>query len=116
AAGGSVGRAARAAALAGAVRRQPTELMRVGTRGSALALAQARWVAERLQQDGEPVEIVEVVTLGDRGTAVSDKSRWVSELERALDEGRIDVAVHSAKDVPAELADGFPLIAVPPRG
>jgi hydroxymethylbilane synthase len=89
--------------------------MRIGTRGSALALAQARWVAERLHESGEPVEIVEVVTLGDRGTAVSDKSRWVSELERALDEGRIDVAVHSAKDVPAELADGYELVAVPPR-
>ena len=92
--------------------------MRVGTRGSALALAQARWVAERLQERGEPVEIVEVVTLGDRGGvggSISDKSRWVSELERALDEGRIDVAVHSAKDVPAQLADGYELVAVPPR-
>jgi hydroxymethylbilane synthase len=49
--------------------------MRVGTRGSALALAQARWVAERLPAGGEPVEIVEIVTLGDRGAAVSDKSR-----------------------------------------
>jgi hydroxymethylbilane synthase len=89
--------------------------MRIGTRGSALALAQARWVADRLQERDVPVEIVEVVTLGDRGTAVSDKSRWVSELERALDDGRIDLAVHSAKDVPAELADGYELIAVPPR-
>ena len=86
--------------------------MRVGTRGSALALAQARWVAERL---GSGAEIVEVVTLGDRGRAVSDKSRWVSELERALDDGRIDIAVHSAKDVPAELADGYGLVAIPPR-
>ncbi len=90
--------------------------MRIGTRGSALALAQTRWVAERLQERGEPVEIVEIVTLGDRGTAVSDKSRWVSELERALADDRIDVAVHSAKDVPAELADGYELVAVPPRG
>jgi hydroxymethylbilane synthase len=96
--------------------------MRIGTRGSALALAQARWVAERLQRGGEPVDIVdivEIVTLGDRGGvggSISDKSRWVSELERALDDGRIDVAVHSAKDVPAELADGHELVAVPPRG
>jgi hydroxymethylbilane synthase len=89
--------------------------MRVGTRGSALALEQARWVAERLQRTGADVEIVEIVTLGDRGTAVSDKSRWVSELERALDDGRIDIAVHSAKDVPAELAEGFALVAIPPR-
>jgi hydroxymethylbilane synthase len=89
--------------------------MRIGTRGSALALAQAQWVADRLQEADVPVEIVEVVTLGDRGAAVSDKSRWVSELERALDDGRIDLAVHSAKDVPAELADGYELVAVPSR-
>jgi hydroxymethylbilane synthase len=89
--------------------------MRVGTRGSALALEQARWVAERLRAGGDDVTIVEIVTLGDRGTAVSDKSRWVSELERALADGRIDIAVHSAKDVPAELADGYELVAIPPR-
>ena len=90
--------------------------MRVGTRGSALALAQARWVAERLQGDsGAPAEIVEIATLGDRGVAVADKSRWVSELERALQDGRIDIAVHSAKDVPAELAPGLAIVAVPPR-
>jgi hydroxymethylbilane synthase len=86
--------------------------MRVGTRGSALALTQARWVAERL---GPDAEIVEIVTLGDRGAAVSDKSRWVSELERALADGRIDIAVHSAKDVPAELARDYGLVAIPPR-
>lgn len=86
--------------------------MRLGTRGSALALAQARWVAERL---GGDVEIVEITTLGDRGAAVQDKSRWTSELERALLEGRIDVAVHSAKDVPTELGDGLELVAIPPR-
>ena len=86
--------------------------MRVGTRGSALALAQARWVAEQL---GGEVEIVEITTLGDRGAALDDKSRWTSELERALLEERIDVAVHSAKDVPAELGDGLELVAVPAR-
>jgi hydroxymethylbilane synthase len=86
--------------------------MRVGTRGSALALVQARWVAERL---GVGVEVVEITTLGDRGAAVSDKSRWVSELERALLDGRIDVAVHSAKDVPTELPDGLELVAIPER-
>jgi hydroxymethylbilane synthase len=89
--------------------------MRVGTRGSALALGQARWVAERLRAGGDETEIVEIVTLGDRGTAVSDKSRWVSELERALADGRIDIAVHSAKDVPADLSDGYELVAIPPR-
>jgi hydroxymethylbilane synthase len=86
--------------------------MRVGTRGSALALVQARWVAERL---GPDAEIVEITTLGDRGAALQDKSRWTSELERALVDGRIDIAVHSAKDVPTELPDGLELIAVPER-
>ncbi len=86
--------------------------MRIGTRGSALALAQARWVAERL---GPGVEIVTVTTLGDRGAATLDKSRWISELEHQLQDGRIDIAVHSAKDVPTELPDGLALVAIPER-
>jgi hydroxymethylbilane synthase len=86
--------------------------MRVGTRGSALALAQAAWVAQRL---GAEAELVTITTSGDRGVLIEDKSRWVSELERALLEDRIDVAVHSAKDVPAELADGLELVAIPER-
>jgi hydroxymethylbilane synthase len=89
--------------------------MRVGTRASALALAQAQWVADRLRQGGDEVQIVEITTLGDRGAPVQDKSRWVSELERALLEDRIDVAVHSAKDVPTELDERLELIAVPER-
>lgn len=86
--------------------------MRIGTRGSALALVQARWVAERL---GPGVEVVEITTLGDRGASANDKSRWVSELERALLDGRIDIAVHSAKDVPTELPEGLELVAIPER-
>jgi hydroxymethylbilane synthase len=86
--------------------------MRVGTRGSALALAQARWVAQRL---GDEVEIIEITTAGDRGAGLQDKSRWTSELERALVERRIDIAVHSAKDLPTEIGDGLELVAVPPR-
>ncbi|MGH2890029.1 MAG: hydroxymethylbilane synthase, partial [Solirubrobacteraceae bacterium] len=82
------------------------------TRASALALAQARWVAARL---GGDAEIVEVTTTGDRDRAAGDKSRWVSELERALLDGRIDIAVHSAKDLPTELPDGLELAAIPPR-
>jgi hydroxymethylbilane synthase len=89
--------------------------MRIGTRASALALAQARWVADAWRQAGTDVEIVEITTLGDRGVALMDKSRWVSELERALLDGRIDVAVHSAKDVPTDLPEGLALVAVPPR-
>jgi hydroxymethylbilane synthase len=83
-------------------------LIRVGTRGSALALAQASWVGERL---GDDYKLVRIEAAGPAG----DKSRWVSELERALLTGEIDVAVHSAKDVPAELAEGLELVAIPER-
>jgi hydroxymethylbilane synthase len=86
--------------------------LRLGTRGSALALAQARWVAERI---GAGVEIVEITTAGDLARDVGDKSRWTGALERALLAGEIDVAVHSAKDVPGELAPGTEIAAVPPR-
>ena len=86
--------------------------MRIGTRGSALALVQAESVAQRL---GDDAEIVKITTSGDRGASGGDKSRWVSELERALLEDRIDIAVHSAKDVPTELADGLELVAIPER-
>jgi hydroxymethylbilane synthase len=86
--------------------------MRIGTRGSALALAQARSVAAMV---GGSCELVTVTTSGDRDRAIGDKSRWVSELERALLEERIDIAVHSAKDVPAELADGLELVAITAR-
>ena len=86
--------------------------MRIGTRGSALALAQARWVAERL---GADAELVPITTLGDRGAEIGDKSRWVSELEGALLDGRIDIAVHSAKDVPTQLPEGLELVAIPSR-
>lgn len=89
--------------------------MRIGTRGSALALAQARWVGSQLSELGVAAEIVTVVTSGDRGEGVGDKERWVSELERALLAGEIDLAVHSAKDVPAEVADGTELVAFPAR-
>jgi hydroxymethylbilane synthase len=87
--------------------------MRIGTRRSALALAQANLVAELLG-DGE---VVPIVTSGDRAHANSeDKSRWVRELESALVRGEIDLAVHSAKDVPARLADGLSLLGAPVRG
>ena len=91
-------------------------MIRLGTRGSALALAQARWVAERLR--GE-VELVPIKTSGDeRRRAIPelvDKSRFVKEIEEALLAGEIDLAVHSAKDVPAELPDGLAIVGVPQR-
>ena len=83
--------------------------MRLGTRGSALALAQARLVAELLR--GE-VHVVPVKT-DDR--AIGDKARFVKEIEEALLAGEIDLAVHSAKDVPAELPDGLAIVGVPRR-
>jgi hydroxymethylbilane synthase len=87
--------------------------VRIATRASALALAQARAVAAALP--GE-TEIVEVTTAGDLGAAPgSDKSRWVAELERAVLDGEADVAVHSAKDVPGTLAAGLDIVAVPVR-
>jgi hydroxymethylbilane synthase len=85
--------------------------MRIGTRASALALAQAELVAALLGGG----EIVPIVTSGDRGEAIEDKSRWVAELESALAGGRLDLAVHSAKDVPGELAEGLLLVGTPPR-
>jgi hydroxymethylbilane synthase len=85
--------------------------VRIATRGSALALAQARHVADLLGG----AEIVEVVTSGDRRRAVDDKREWVLEIEEALERGEADLAVHSAKDVPATLPDGFVVAGVPPR-
>jgi hydroxymethylbilane synthase len=86
-------------------------VIRIGTRGSALALAQANAVGARLGEH----EIVTITTLGDRGVALHDKARWTSALERALLAREIDIAVHSAKDVPGELADGTVIAAVPGR-
>ena len=81
--------------------------LRIATRGSALALAQAGIVAEMLGG----AELVEVSSDGEPG----DKARFVRGVERALLDGEADVGVHSAKDVPAELTEGLMLAAVPPR-
>ena len=86
--------------------------LRIGTRGSALALAQARAVAEAL---AAPTELVTITTAGDVDRARGDKSRWTGALERALVAGEIDLAVHSAKDLPGDLADGTELVAAPRR-
>jgi len=88
-------------------------VIRLGTRGSALALAQARQVAAAL---GAGIELVEVVTTGDRDRAREDKEKWVKELELALLAGEVDLAVHSAKDVPAGLPAGLVLVGAPARG
>lgn len=92
--------------------------MRIGSRASALALAQAEIVSRALRERGvvDGCQLVPLVTSGDRGAARADKSRWVVELEQALLREEIDLAVHSAKDVPAQLRDGLALLGAPPRG
>jgi len=82
--------------------------LRLATRGSALALTQARWVAARL---GGEIELVEASSDGEPG----DKSRFVRGVERALLAGEADVGVHSAKDLPGEMALGLEIAAVPVR-
>jgi hydroxymethylbilane synthase len=96
--------------------------MRVGTRGSALALAQARLVTQRIAPNSIGAGGLEVVVVNTSGDAPrtgerpgGDKSRWVAELEHALLAGDIDLAVHSAKDVPGELVDGLKLLGSPER-
>jgi hydroxymethylbilane synthase len=88
--------------------------LRIGTRGSALALAQSGQVAEAIGN----AELVTIRTSGDEGSpghGGGDKSRFVREIERALLEDEIDLAVHSAKDLPIELPEGLALVGVPPR-
>jgi len=87
--------------------------LKLGTRGSPLALAQATLVADAI---GSPVEVVTITTSGDRGRApASDKRRWVDRIEDALLAGKIDLAVHSAKDLPGRLAPGLELAGAPAR-
>jgi hydroxymethylbilane synthase len=91
--------------------------MRIATRASALALAQAELVGRALV-DARAIasfELLPTVTSGDRGVAREDKSRWVVELEQALLRGAADIAVHSAKDVPSELGHGLALLGAPAR-
>ena len=84
-------------------------VLRLGTRGSALALVQTQLVADALRARDVATEVVEVVTTGDRRRAAPDKEKWVKELELALLADEIDLAVHSAKDVPGALPDGLEL-------
>lgn len=87
--------------------------MKLGTRGSRLALVQAHTVRDALGAAGIEATIVKITTSGDRGVA-GDKARWIDTIEDALERGDIDLAVHSAKDVPAAslLRPGMKLSAV----
>lgn len=95
--------------------------LRLGTRGSPLALWQARWVADAIaQRTGVKSELVVFKTTADRFSdtpvaALGGKRLFVKEIEEALLAGAIDAAVHSAKDMPAWLPEGLTLGAVPPR-
>ena len=89
---------------------QSSTALRIGTRASALAIAQAAATAEPL---GE-FELVEISTSGDRGEA-GDKSRFVDGVEGALADGTVDLAIHSAKDLPGTDSDGLEIAATSPR-
>lgn len=92
--------------------------LRLGARGSALSLAQARLVTESLAGKAE-VELVKVKTTGDRLSAAGSPIEWKGDFTRELDEalldGRIDFAVHSLKDVPTQIPQGLAVVAVPVR-
>jgi hydroxymethylbilane synthase len=94
--------------------------LRIGSRGSQLALWQANFVAALLREQGHDVTIEVIKTTGDKITDVAlakvgTKGMFTKEIEEALAEGRIDLAVHSMKDVPTELAQEFDLAAIMKR-
>lgn len=99
------------------------ESLRIATRGSALALAQSRWVAERLQAawPDRPldVQLLVVRTQGDqvqdRPVAQIGQGVFVTEVRAALLDGRADLAVHSYKDLPTATTEGLEVLALPPR-
>lgn len=94
--------------------------IRIGTRNSALAMWQARYIAGLLEQAGHAVEIVDIITIGDKIldrslSKIGAKGVFTEELETMLRNGEIDIAQHSAKDLPSTLADDLPLIAFTKR-
>jgi hydroxymethylbilane synthase len=98
-----------------------TRPLRIGTRGSRLALHQAHLVERLLKakRPGLPVEIVIIKTEGDLSTApleqISGQGIFTRELDRALLEGKVDMGVHSLKDLPTRMREGIDLVAVPDR-
>src|SRR6266566_7072035 len=92
----------------------------IGSRGSQLALWQAKWIAARLAERGRESRIEIIKTTGDKITdvplaKVGTKGLFTKEIEEALLEGRADLAVHSLKDLPTELPEGLVLAAIPER-
>jgi hydroxymethylbilane synthase len=98
------------------------KIIRIGTRGSPLAVWQAEWVRSQLLTlyPERPLEVVKIKTTGDKIldvplAQVGGKGLFVKEIETALLEGRVDLAVHSMKDMPAEVPPGLCIGAVPER-
>jgi hydroxymethylbilane synthase len=94
--------------------------LRIGSRGSQLALWQANHIAHLLRTQGHEVDIEIIKTTGDRlqevtFAQVGSKGMFTKEIEEALAAGRVDLAVHSLKDLPTELPEPFALAATPPR-
>lgn len=94
--------------------------IRIGTRGSKLALFQAHHVADLLTRQGISSEIVIIETKGDKVldvaiSKIGSKGVFTEELENQLAEGNVDIAVHSAKDLPSRLPEGFDVIAFTER-
>ena len=92
----------------------------IGSRGSQLALWQAKWVAARLGERGQATRIEIIKTTGDKITdvplaKVGTKGLFTKEIEEALLDGRIDLAVHSLKDLPTEVPGGLTIAAIPER-
>src|ERR1700679_153782 len=97
-----------------------TTPIRIGTRGSQLALWQANHIATELRAHGHSVEIEIIRTTGDQLQSQPEKPAdgkgiFIKKIEEALAAGRIDVAVHSCKDLPTELDPRFALAAIPQR-
>lgn len=95
-------------------------MIRIGSRGSQLALWQANHIAAALRGAGHEVSIEIIRTTGDRMqdvafAQVGSKGMFTKEIEEALVDDRIDLAVHSLKDLPTELAPPFSIAAIPPR-
>jgi hydroxymethylbilane synthase len=101
---------------------KPTMDIRIGTRGSKLALTQSEWIKKQLEKrhPGIRIELVKIKTTGDKIldvplSKVGGKGLFVKEIEEALLEARVDMAVHSMKDVPAELPEDLMLSTFPRR-
>jgi len=99
-----------------------TDKLVVGTRGSLLARTQTQWVIDRLKETHPGLEITTriITTTGDRQQdrplpEIGGKGLFTEELEKALLEGSIDLAVHSTKDLPTELKEGLAIVAYPAR-